>query len=168
MWGVQTSDLVHVAASLSSSGQLSWSFFPLFDFFGFFFLTHIHRHTPMNGCFKQLHCCSYWFLCFGCWALRDLKTKEPVVFLSKLPQSICQSARSIESVPERIHLRSRYTSPTLHWTSHQSKTKSQILKDSLFFFPLKTRNPFFRHPTELTVIQLQSLLYYFICLFRPK
>ena len=68
--------------------------------------THKHRHThtasPINLYFKRLlYCGSYWFLCFRCRAQRDLRAKEAVVFLSKLPRFVCQSARSTQSVPGR-------------------------------------------------------------------
>lgn len=68
--------------------------FPWFFFLSL--LTHTHN-PPVCLFFKRLqYCGSYWFLCFGCYALRDLKAKESVVFLSKLLQSVCQSASSAE------------------------------------------------------------------------
>lgn len=66
----------------------STSYLPLTCFFPY---TQIQTHSPHQWQnYKRLYCCSYLFLCFGFCALRDLKAKEPVVFFSKFPQSVCQ------------------------------------------------------------------------------
>lgn len=88
-----------------SISLLSPSLFHCLFFCFFFFFSHTHTqpmHPPSTITSKG--CCAAAVI--GSCVLAAvpeeiLKAKEPVVFLSKLPQSVCQSARSTESVPER-------------------------------------------------------------------
>lgn len=100
--------------SLSLSSEPSF-FSCLLIFFLFFSpCSHSRQHLPVNAHFKQLLCRSYWFLCLGCGALGDfLKDKAPVVFLSKLPRSACQSEVRRVRTRERIRTGRRNINPRL-------------------------------------------------------
>lgn len=76
--------------------------------------SHSRQHLPISEHFKRLRCCSYWFLCLGCGALGDfIKDEAPVVFLSKLPRSACQSEVHGARTRERIHTGRRNIYPRL-------------------------------------------------------
>lgn len=93
------------------------------SFFPFSPRSHSRLHLSVNEHFKRLCCRSYWFLCLGCSALGDfLKDKAPVVFLSKLPRSACQSEVHGVRTRERIHTGRRNIYPRL-CAKHHAKMK---------------------------------------------
>lgn len=119
--GLESADLWVGTSLRQTSSQLSLSLFRAFLFllFAHFFLffspcSHSRQHLPVIAHFKRLLCRSYWFLCLGCGALGDfLKDKAPVVFLSKLPRSACQSEVRRVRTRERIHTGRRNINPRL-------------------------------------------------------
>lgn len=121
--GLESADLWYGISLYQTSSQLSLSsqFFLLL--FALLFpcspRSHSRQHLPINEHFKRLRCRCYWFLCLGCGALGDfIKDEAPVVFLSKLPRSACQSEVRGARTRERIHTGRRNVYPWLRAKRH--------------------------------------------------
>lgn len=135
--GIQTTDLCIATSLCSTWSQLSLSSYHPCSLVSFFFsFSHAHTqvHVPINEYFKRLHCCSYWFLCFGCGALRDFKKiKNQLCFYQSFPHSACLSEVCKVRTRKRIHTGKRNKSPSLHESRTKIKQKSSHKGCSPFF-----------------------------------